>query len=113
MLVTLFLISTNVYSSINAPPERGFSYIELWMVGMQLPICIALVEYSIILGMKKYHNKIDSGENSQLFMKRSSYKELKKNEDTNTFHKSMDMIFSILSMIYYMIFCLCYWIVLN
>ena len=53
MLVTLFLISTNVYSSINAPPERGFSYIELWMVGMQLPICIALVQYSIILGVKK------------------------------------------------------------
>ena len=56
MLVTLFLISTNVYSSINAPPERGFSYIELWMVGMFLPISIALVEYSIILGVKKYQN---------------------------------------------------------
>ena len=113
MLVTLYLISTNVYMSINAPPDRGFSFIELWFVGMQLPICIALVEYSIILGMKKYHNKIDNEENSQLFMKRSSYKELKKNEDTNTFHKSMDMIFSILSTIYFMIFCLCYWIVLN
>ena len=113
MLVTLYLISNNVYMSINAPPERGFSYIELWFVGMQLPIVIALVEYSIILGIKKYQNKIDNEENSELFMKRSSYKELKKNQDINTFHKSMDMIFSILSTIYFMIFCLCYWIVLN
>ena len=54
MLVTLYLISANVYNVVDAPPGRGFSYIELWMVGMQFPILFALVEYSIILGIKKY-----------------------------------------------------------
>ena len=43
MLVMLYLISANVYNSISAPPGRGFSYIELWMVGMQIPILVALI----------------------------------------------------------------------
>ena len=110
MLVTLFLISTNVYSSINAPPERGFSYIELWMVGMQLPICIALVEYSLILGLKKYWKNNDNDENPQIFMNREHNKEFKKNKDDIMF-KNMDKIFFILSLAYFMVFCLCYWIV--
>ena len=105
MLVTLFLISTNVYSSINAPPERGFSYIELWMVGMCLPISIALVEYSLILGVKKYRNI----KNPKLFTDRKTNEELKINQDEIIF-KNMDKIFSVLSTIYFIIFCFCYWI---
>ena len=54
LLVTLHLISVNVYNSVSAPPERGFSYIELWMLGMQLTIIVALVEYGMILGLKKF-----------------------------------------------------------
>ncbi len=53
LLVTLYLIATNVYNSVNAPKARGFSYIEIWMVGMQIPILAAIIEYGIILGMKK------------------------------------------------------------
>ena len=109
MLVTLFLISTNVYSSINAPPERGFSYIELWMVGMQLPICIAVVQYSIILGIKKYQkSKYD---NSKIFTnKRSSLDWKTNNEDI---FKDIDKIFFFLSTAYFIIFCFCYWILLK
>ena len=110
MLVTLFLISTNVYSSINAPPERGFSYIELWMVGMQLPICIALVQYSIILGMKKFLK--NKGDNSKIFSNRKSGEELKM-ESNDIIYKNMDKIFLILSTVYFIIFCLCYWIFLT
>ena len=108
MLVTLFLISTNVYSSINAPPEHGFSYIELWMVGMQLPICIALVQYSTILGMKKYWKNKD--ENSKIFTNRKSNEDLKMNYDD--VFKNIDKSFFILSTVYFPIFCVCYWTLL-
>ena len=107
MLVTLFLISTNVYSSINAPPERGFSYIELWIVGMFLPIGFALVEYSIILGMKKYQNN----KNQKLFINRKTNEGLNSNQDDIIF-KKVDKAFSVLSTLYLIIFCLCYWILL-
>ena len=110
MLVTLCLISANVYSSINAPPERGFSYIELWMVGMQLPICVALVQYSIILGMKKFLKTKD--ETCKIFTNRKGNEEIKTNMDDIIF-KKMDKIFLILSVMYFVIFCLCYWILLN
>ena len=109
MLVTLFLISTNVYSSIDAPPGRGFSYIEFWMVGMFLPISFALVEYSIILGVKKYQNVVKS---PKLFINRKTNEGLKTNQDDTTF-KNMDKAFSVLSAIYFIIFCLCYWIFLK
>ena len=108
MVVTLFLISTNVYSSINAPPGRGFSYIELWIVGMFLPISIAFVEYCIILGMKKYQiNK-----NPKLFIKRKTNEGLNSNQDYINF-KKVDKAFSVLSTLYLIIFCLCYWILLK
>ena len=54
LLVTLYLISSNVYNSVNAPEKRGFSYIESWMIGTQGMILLALIEYGIVLGWKKY-----------------------------------------------------------
>ena len=53
MIVTLYLISANVYSSVEAPKARGFSYIEIWMIGTQFPILLALFEYGLILYWKK------------------------------------------------------------
>ena len=53
MIFTLCLISFNVYNAIDGPPSRGFSYIEIWMVGMELPIFVAALEYSIILRIKR------------------------------------------------------------
>ena len=57
LLVTLYLITSNVYGSVEAPDSRGFSYIEIWMVGAQFPILLALCEYGIILWMKKRDKK--------------------------------------------------------
>ena len=54
MLVTLYLIVINVYASIEAPTGRGFSYIEVWMIGAQGVILMALLEYGFILAWKKY-----------------------------------------------------------
>ena len=52
-MITLDLIATNVYNSIEAPKRRGLSFIEIWMVGVQIPILIAIFEYGIILAMIK------------------------------------------------------------
>ena len=55
MLITLNLIVTNVYNSVKAPAQRGFSYIEIWMIGVQIPILVGIFEYAILLALKKYH----------------------------------------------------------
>ena len=53
MIVTLYLISANVYNSVDAPASRGFSNIEVWMIGSQLPILASVIEYGYILYLKK------------------------------------------------------------
>ena len=53
------LISKNVYNSVNAPTHRGFSYIEIWMIGVQIPILIGIVEHGFLLAMKKYYQSKD------------------------------------------------------
>ena len=58
MVLTLYLISTNVYNSVDAPSARGFSYIEVWMLGTQLPILLALLEYGFVLCYKKINSKM-------------------------------------------------------
>ena len=59
MIVTLYLISANVYNSVDAPKNRGFSYIEIWMLGSQFPILLALFEYGLILLFKKVDKMSD------------------------------------------------------
>ena len=56
-MVTLYLIATNVYSSVHAPTRRGFSYIEIWMIGIQIPILTGVIEYGILLALKKYYQE--------------------------------------------------------
>ena len=74
MIVTLFLISVNVYYTIEAPPHRGMSKIEIWILGNQLPFIISLVEYGIVLvKMRKIKictkpAGIMSGDNSDLVL---------------------------------------------
>ena len=53
-ILTLYLIHTNVYNSVEAPRNKGFSYIEIWMIGTQIPIILALIEYGFVLYWKKY-----------------------------------------------------------
>ena len=57
MIVTLYLISANVYNSVEAPGDSGFSYIEIWMVGTQFPILLALFQYGFVLYLKKIDKK--------------------------------------------------------
>ena len=56
LLITLYLITFNVYGSISsnmAPPERGFSYIEVWMTGVLITIGSAILELFFILDIKR------------------------------------------------------------
>ena len=56
LLITLCLINFNIYGSVSstlAPPKRGFSYIEVWMVGVMVTIIFAILEYLAILAFKR------------------------------------------------------------
>ena len=57
-MVTLYLIAANVYGTVEAPKDRGFSYIEVWMVGIQLTIFVALFEYAFILALNRNVSKM-------------------------------------------------------
>ena len=56
LLVTMYLISANVYNAVKAPISRGFSHIEVWNIGVQVPILLAIAEYGMVLAMLKYRN---------------------------------------------------------
>ena len=49
MLLTILLISTTIYGGVEAPPQRGMSYIEIWIIGMQIPTLIAIFETGFAL----------------------------------------------------------------
>ena len=62
LLVTLKLINSNVYMTINnAPHERGFSQIEVWMIGVEGVILLALMEYGFLLAWKRYNLSLPQG----------------------------------------------------
>ena len=103
MIVTLYLISANVYNSVKAPDSRGFSYIEIWMIGTQVPILLALVEYGFILYLKRISKTLeDKNENLELG-------DPKENLDDNI--KKLDFATMIISFLYLTIFSVVYWIV--
>ena len=98
MIVTLYLISANVYSSVEAPKARGFSYIEVWMIGTQFPILLALFEYGLILYWKKMAKNTDDEndiESKQLLDKKIKY---------------LDFSTMILSLVGFIVFAIFYWI---
>ena len=98
MIVTLYLISANVYSSVEAPKARGFSYIEVWMIGTQFPILLALFEYGLILYWKKMAKNTDDEndiESKQLLDKKIKY---------------LDFSTMILSLVSFIVFAIFYWI---
>ena len=62
MLVTMLLITITVYKGVEAPKSRGFSLIEVWMVGNMIPIIAAILEFGVILYFMRVldSNKISS-----------------------------------------------------
>ena len=95
MVVTLYLISANVYNSVDAPRTREFGYLEIWMFGSQFPILLALLEYGFVLYLKKVVKILDQ-------------------EETKKFDKTikmLDMVTMMVSFCCFMIFAIIYWIV--
>ena len=71
MVLTISLISSTIYVAIEAPPKRGMSYIEIWIIGMQIPTLVAIFETGfVLLKYRKQQNKqetvqaIDINENA-------------------------------------------------
>ena len=89
MVITLFLIQVNTYNSVEAPPGRGFSSIDIWSFGMQIPILVAILEYGTVLSMKKFLTKEGNNENIL---------------------KHVDLLTFIASAFYLIVFNLCYWL---
>ena len=90
MILMLYLISTNVYNSVEAPSQRGFSYIEVWQLGVQFTISIAFCEFGLILFLKK------GGPNSNLDEK----------------IKKLDFATMIFSFLFFLMFGTFYWMIL-
>ena len=53
LLITIFLIITNIYNSVNAPKDRGFSFIEMWILGIDFQVLAAIIEYSYVILQKR------------------------------------------------------------
>ena len=106
MILTLFLISANVYNSVDAPPTRGFSYIEVWILGTQAPIILALFEYGFILLLKKVAKKITINENQDI-----NHTDAEPDLDDKI--KVLDYTFMIISLISISAFVSVYWICLS
>ena len=58
MLLTICLISTTIYVAIEAPPLRGMSYIEIWIVAMEIPSLVAIFETGYVLVKYRKQQKL-------------------------------------------------------
>ena len=108
MLVTLDLICTNIYNVVSAPIDRKISYVEIWMIGVHFPIFIAILEYGIILAMKKYEKAPNTpgvhkiGNIAFINTKDGHF-------DVSNFSKNLDMITFFLCLIFIILFNMIYW----
>ena len=102
MIVTLYLISANVYNAVDAPQGRGFSNIEVWMIGAQIPILLALWEYGFILYLKKHANKAQN----QVQAMNPDDQAVKLDERI----KQMDSVTMTISFLFFAMYALVYWI---
>ena len=102
MIVTLYLISANVYNSVDTTENMGFSYVEIWMLGTQFPILLALFEYGFVLYLKKIAKQGDG----QIQVPN----QLESNLDDKI--KWLDFITMIISFVCFIIFASLYWIIL-
>ena len=103
MLVMLSLICYTTYANADAPPVRGFSHIELWMIGMLVPILVAIIEYGVTLCLYRYW---ELKELEQKVFVKGQMKIPDSNKKVLTFKIDMTALF--ISIIYYVIFFISY-----
>ena len=111
LLVTLYLISSNVYSSLQAPIQRGFSYIEIFLIGTQGVIFFAILEYGFVLAWMKYSN--DETPNKKITSTNSQQKKgswfIGSKMSLDVKIKVIDKISLIISLIFFLFFNMIYW----
>ena len=115
LLITLYLIASNTYASVKGPINRGFSYIEIWMTGVQTTLLLAIVEYGVILAVKKYHRPQNSSKTVQVTSINSGNiipNRLENNWDIDEMCKKMDIFTFYCSLTFIIIFNIVYWIIL-
>ena len=124
MIVTLYLISAIVYNAVDAPRGRGFSNIEVWMLGAQFPILLALCEYGFVLYLKRHANKakkqvqtITSGSNQVQTMTHDQNQVQPMTAEDQAAElddriKRLDSATMIFSFLFFTTFALIYWIIL-
>ena len=109
-MITLDLIATNTYNSVKAPSGRGFSYIEIWLIGIQIPILLAIVEYGILLTIKRM-SKQDVRETKVHVINSGTETQIRGREiqDMDQIGKTMDKWTFIGSLSFMIIFNIVYW----
>jgi hypothetical protein len=88
---------------VDAPSNRGFSFIEIWMIGTQIPILLALCEYGFVLNLKRLAKK------SEDQVETMNQDDLGKNLDERI--KKLDYASLIFSLFYIITFISVYWII--
>jgi hypothetical protein len=95
---------------MKAPFGRGFSYIEIWLVGVQIPIILAIVEYAILLTMKRmYKNKISQVKVQVIYRGNQTQIGKKTIWDLDQIGKTVDKWSFISSLSFMIIFTIVYW----
>ena len=109
-MITLELITTNTYNSVKAPSGRGFSYIEIWLLGVQIPIILAIVEYGILLTMKRMQKKANGQVKVQvIYSGNQTQIREEKILDLDQIGKTMDKWSFLSSISFMIIFIIVYW----
>ena len=107
LLATLDLIFANVYNSVEGPKSRGFSYIEVWMVGLQIPIVVGILEYAVLLAMKRYKKS------SNIIQVKQPKSPIDQNNtfsaNFDVFSRTIDKWAFVGCSIYILTFIICYW----
>ena len=111
MLVTLDLIASNVYNSVNAPANRNFSYIEAWMMIVYIPIFVAILEYGILLAMKKYKtgNSVEDNNTRVTLSSKGAARPMVSHFDIYKTSKKVDKITFFATVIFIIVSNLIYW----
>ena len=95
-LLTLGLISMTIYVSLEAPSQRGMSYVEIWIIGMQIPMLITIIENGcIMIIMKKKENKISDLKNQET--------------DWLRLFQKLDIIVALVLLVYFFVFQVVFW----
>ena len=111
MLVTLDLIASNVYNSVKGPTLRGFSFIEIWNVGVQFPILLGIFEFGVILAMKRYYKAMKKASEARKLKKGNSIGLNEAEWDLDKIARVMDTYTFFASLAFIILFNVIFWTV--